>query len=88
MPKTRFSNAGQTFPKASPNDRRILDEYVRYVGDAVAIIAGENEKAVDKAIRMTKVEYEVLNPILDVSDALDTCITYRCEIHCCKWSGY
>ena len=49
VPKKRFSIAGQTFPEPSPYDRLILDRHVRSVGDAVAIVVGESEKAVDKA---------------------------------------
>lgn len=79
MPKTRFCNAGQTFPKPSPNDRRILDNFVRYVGDPVAIIAGTGSKAVDKALKMVKVEYEVLDPILHMEDALDNKILVHQE---------
>ena len=43
VPQTRYTQAGQTFPEPSPYDRLILDRRVRFVGDAVAIIAGENE---------------------------------------------
>ena len=39
----------------SPYDRQILDQHVRYVGDPVAIVAGENEKCVDQAIKMLRV---------------------------------
>ena len=38
--------AGQTYPEPSPYDRYILEDRVRFVGDPVAIIAGEPEKAV------------------------------------------
>ena len=55
-----FTAAGQTYPELSPYDRLILDQHVRYVGDPVAIVAGENEACVDKALKMLKVEYEVL----------------------------
>lgn len=70
-PDSRFTTAGQTYPELSPYDRKILDERVRYVGDAVAIVAGENEKCVDKALKMIKVEYEVLKPVLDFRESLD-----------------
>ena len=70
-PDSRFTTAGQTYPELSPYDRKILDERVRYVGDAVAIVAGENEKCVDRALKMIKVEYEVLKPVLDFREALD-----------------
>lgn len=35
----------------SPDDRLILDRHVRFIGDAVAIVAGETEDAVDKALK-------------------------------------
>ena len=71
VPQRRFSIAGQTFPEPSPYDRLILDQRVRSVGDAVAIVAGETEKAVDKALRVIKVKYQVLEPVLDFCKALD-----------------
>ena len=70
VPQRRFSIAGQTFPEPSPYDRLILDQRVRSVGDAVAIVAGETEKAVDKALRVIKVKYQVLEPVLDFRDLL------------------
>ena len=71
VPAARFTIAGQAYPEFSPYDRRILDSQVRYVGDAVAIVAGTDERAVDTALRMLKVEYKVLPAILDIHDALD-----------------
>lgn len=71
VPQTRFTLAGQTYPEPSPYDRLILDEYVRYVGDPVAIIAGTSEKAVDKALRIIKVEYEKMEPVLDMEKSID-----------------
>ena len=59
-PKERFTMAGQTYPEPSPYDRLILDQRVRFIGDAVAIVAGETAEAVDRAMKMIKVEYEVL----------------------------
>ena len=44
VPQKRFTMAGQTFPEPSPYDRLILDRRVRFVGDAVAVVAGETEK--------------------------------------------
>ncbi|MGI6018660.1 MAG: xanthine dehydrogenase family protein molybdopterin-binding subunit [Marvinbryantia sp.] len=67
----RFTCAGQTYPEPSPYDRLILDRHVRFVGDPVAIVAGENEAAVNKALRLIKVTYEVLEPVLDFRTAKD-----------------
>lgn len=71
VPHIRFTMAGQSYPEPSPYDRYILEEYVRYVGDVVAIVAGESEEAVNKALKLIKVEYEVLEPVLDFTRALD-----------------
>lgn len=70
-PNKRFTMAGQTYPEPSPYDRLILDQRVRFVGDAVAIVAGETEEAVDRALKMIKVKYEVLEPLLDFRKAKD-----------------
>lgn len=71
MPDKRFTMAGQTYPEPSPYDRLILDQRVRFAGDAAAIVAGETEEAVDQALRLIKVKYEVLEPILDFRKAKD-----------------
>ena len=71
VPHVRFTNAGQTYPECSAYDRLILDEYVRYVGDEVALVAANNEKAAQQALKMIKVEYEVLEPVLDYKKAVD-----------------
>ena len=44
---------------------------MRFVGDVVAILAGADEKCVDKAMKLVKVEYEVLEPVLDFHTAKD-----------------
>lgn len=71
VPDKRFTMAGQTYPEPSPYDRLILDRHVRYVGDPVAIVAGENEACVDRALRMIKVKYEILPAVLDFRNARD-----------------
>src|SRR5665648_662687 len=70
VPKVRFTLAGQSYPEPSPYDRLILDEIVRYVGDEVAIIAAVDEKTALQAMKKIRVEYEVLEPVLDFEQAL------------------
>lgn len=72
VPDTRFTLAGQSYPEPSPYDRLILEDTVRYVGDEVAIIAAIDEKTAVKAMRMIKVEYEVLEPVLDFEKATES----------------
>ena len=69
VPQKRFTLAGQTYPEQSPYDRLILDRHLRFVGDAVAIVAGETEAAVDKALKRIKVKYRVEEPVLDMHTA-------------------
>ena len=71
VPQKRFTMAGQTYPEPSPYDRLILDRRVRFAGDAAAIVAAEDEEAADKALRLIKVDYEVLPAVLDFHTALD-----------------
>lgn len=78
-PQERFTMAGQTYPEPSPRDRLLLDRHLRFVGDAVAIVAGETEKAVDRAMKLIKVDYDVLEPLLDFRKAKDNPILVHPE---------
>lgn len=69
VPHVSFSRAGQGYPEPSPHDKFILDEYVRYVGDEVAVVAAVSEDIALKALKLIKVDYEVLKPVLDFEDA-------------------
>ena len=71
VPNHRFAIAGQTYPEPSPYDRLIIDRHVRFVGDVVAIIAAEDEKAALKAMKLIKVTYRELEPVLDFHKAKD-----------------
>lgn len=77
VPTTRFTLAGQSYPEPSPYDRRILDPVVRYVGDEVAIIAAIDEKTALKAMKLIKVSYEILEPVLD----FETATGHRSIVH-------
>lgn len=67
----RYTQAGQTYPEPSPYDRLVIDRHVRFAGDVVAVLAGKDEKCVDKAMKLIKVRYEVLPAVLDYHTALD-----------------
>ena len=79
VPQKRITMAGQTYPEPSPYDRLILDRRVRFVGDAVAVVAGESEKAVDQALGLIRVRYQVLEPVLDLHTAKDNPILVHPE---------
>ena len=63
----------------SPDDRLIIDRHVRFVGDVVALVAGETEEAVDKALKRIRVDYRVETPVLDMHKAKDNPILVHPE---------
>lgn len=71
VPHVPFTRAGQGYPEPSPHDKFVLDEYVRYVGDEVAVVAAEDEETALEAMKLIKVDYEVLEPVLDFEKAMD-----------------
>lgn len=77
VPRNIFTRAGQGYPEPSPYDKFILDEYVRYVGDEVLAVAATTEKIATEAIKLIKVEYEVLEPVLD----FETAINHKTLVH-------
>ena len=81
VPQTRFTLAGQSYPEPSPYDRLILDREVRYVGDEVAIIAADSERTALKALRLIKVDYEVLPAALTIDEALRGEVLVHSEEH-------
>ena len=51
-------------------DRRLLNQRVRYYGDDVAAVIAEDEIAAVKAARLVKVHYEEYQALVDVADAM------------------
>ncbi len=79
----RFTQAGQTYPELSPCDRLVLDRRVRFAGDPVAIVAGADQKCVDRAMKLIKVKYKVLTPVLDMHEAKDNPVLVHPEDNWC-----
>lgn len=75
----RFTLAGQTYPEPSPYDRLVLDRRMRFVGDAAAIVAAATEEVADRALKLIKVQYQVLEPVLDFRTAKDNPILVHPE---------
>lgn len=69
VPRNIVTRAGQGYPEPSPHDKFIIDKYVRYIGDEVAVVAAENIDIAEKAIKEIKVKYKVLSPVLDFEKA-------------------
>ncbi len=67
MPDIRFSfvpEFADKTPLCAP------DRTVRYAGDEVAAVAAVDERTAEEAIRLIEVDYEPLEPVLDVDAAL------------------
>ena len=69
--RNSYTRAGQGYPEPSPHDKFVLDEYVRHIGDEVACVAARNVQQCEAALKLIKVEYELLEPVLDFEKALD-----------------
>ncbi len=68
-PNIRYTIAAEAYPETSPYDRLIFDTLVRYVGDPVAAVAAADEETAVAALKLIQVEYEVLEPVLDMESA-------------------
>ncbi len=53
-----------------PRHVRVLDRKVRYVGDAVALVAAETKEKANEALERIKVSYEKLPAVYDVEEAI------------------
>jgi xanthine dehydrogenase molybdenum-binding subunit len=54
----------------TPRYTRVLDRKVRYVGDAVALVAATTRERATEALHLMNVEYEVLPAVFDMEEAL------------------
>ena len=65
VPRVAYTTAGQGHPEPSPYDSFMFDAKVRFVGDRVACVAADSERAAAIAVSKIKVEYDVLPAIFD-----------------------
>jgi len=70
VPRIVHTTAGQGAPEPSPYDTFMFDRKVRFVGDRVAAVAAETKEIAEEAIKAIEVEYEILEPVLSIDDAL------------------
>ena len=54
----------------TPRTVRILDKKLRYMGDAVALVAAQTAEIAEEALELVDVEYEVLPAVFDMDTAL------------------
>ena len=69
-PARLFSTARHENHRTDPDDTRLLDDTVRYVGQRVAAVVAVNEAAAEAACRLLEVTYDVLPAVFDPAAAL------------------
>jgi putative selenate reductase molybdopterin-binding subunit len=70
FPRRAYTRAGQDHPEPSPWDSFLFDQKVRYIGDRVAAVAAESEEIAEEALKLIKVDYEVLPHVIDPMKAM------------------
>ena len=53
-----------------PKHHHLMDEYVRFVGDAVALVVAGTEENALEAMKLIEVKYQVLKPVFTIEEAL------------------
>ncbi len=69
VPRVMYTTAGQGSPEPSPYDTCLFDTMVRHVGDKVLAVVAESGEAAREALERVRVDYEVLEPVLDLETA-------------------
>ncbi|MEW1830954.1 molybdopterin cofactor-binding domain-containing protein [Streptomyces sp. NPDC088196] len=69
-PERHFSTARHEHPTEDPDDTRVLDDTVRYIGQRVAAVVADSEAAAEEGCRRVQVTYEILPPVLDPEEAM------------------
>jgi hypothetical protein len=69
-PQKLFSTAQHEKAWMDPDDTRVLDDVVRFVGQKVAAVVADSEGAAEEACRRIKVDYEILPHVVDPDRAI------------------
>ncbi|WP_329284418.1 molybdopterin-dependent oxidoreductase [Streptomyces sp. NBC_00691] len=69
-PATLYSSARHEHPTEDPDDTRVLDDVVRYVGQRVAAVVADSEQAAEEGCRRVEVTYEELPYVTDPEEAM------------------
>ncbi len=70
VPDRLFSTAQHEVPEMDPNDTRILDTVVRFIGQKIAAVVAETEAIAEEACRLLKVDYDILPAVFDPVQAV------------------
>ena len=69
-PARLFSSARHEISADDPDDMRVLDDLVRFVGQRVAAVVADSEAAAEEGCRRLKVDYEPLPAVFDAEAAM------------------
>ncbi len=69
IPRVRYASGGQSYPNPKPYDQVCFDNKVRYVGDRVAAVAADTLEIAEEALKLIKVDFEVLPAVFDENEA-------------------
>ncbi|MEZ2391613.1 molybdopterin-dependent oxidoreductase [bacterium RCC_150] len=69
-PEQLFSTAQHELYTDDPDDTRVLDTVVRFIGQRVAAVVAESVGAAEAGARAVRVEYELLDAVFSPQDAL------------------
>ena len=69
-PAQLFSTAQHELYTDDPDDTRVLDDVVRFVGQRIAAVVADTVAAAEAGVRALKVEYQVLDAVFTPQDAM------------------
>jgi putative selenate reductase molybdopterin-binding subunit len=69
-PQRLYSTARHELAIMDPDDTRVLDDVVRFVGQRVAAVVADTEAAAEEGCRRLKVTYAILEPVFDPEQAM------------------
>ncbi|MDH6120455.1 molybdopterin-dependent oxidoreductase [Kitasatospora sp. GAS204B] len=69
-PEKHYSSARHEHPTEDPDDTRVLDDVVRFVGQRVAAVVADSEGAAEEGCRRIVVDYEELPYVIDPEEAM------------------
>lgn len=69
-PEQLFSSAQHELYTDDPDDTRVLDDVVRFIGQRVAAVVADSVSAAEAGTRALKVEYDVLPAVFTPQDAI------------------
>jgi CO/xanthine dehydrogenase Mo-binding subunit len=65
-----YEDCNQEWRFGWPPHKPVLSDRMQYVGDAVALVAADDEEIAKRAIDLIEVDYEILTPVFDVVEAV------------------